>query len=127
MGTEQRKALMEKLHALLELKGVVAVSKYEITADQDFHLPRSIATVGHLQGDVSWWVMNFCEMSLTLCQAEAIDYDNITRSRRFFPPGAVFIRGKEWSFLGTANRVTVVLRNADKPNLWEIIAQSKAL
>lgn len=128
MEASEKKALTEKLNALLELKGVVAANKYEITPNEDFRLPRELAAArSFLYQDFDWQVLNLCEISLAIAQAEAIDYDNETNTRHYFPPGAVFIRGHELSFLGTANRVAVILRNVDQPDLWEIIARMKAV
>ncbi len=123
----QRQALIAQLKTLLQLKGVIAACKYEVTPQQDFRLPRVSASVGSLSGDIAWWVMHCCDMAMTLCQAETIDYDNVTGTRRFFPPGAVCVRGKELSFLGTANRVVVVVRNAARPDLWAIVARMQAI
>jgi len=128
MDAAEKKALSTKLNALVELKGVVAASKYEITPNAEFRLPRELATArSFLYQDFDWQVLNLCEISLAIAQAEAIDYDNATNTRHYFPPGAVFIRGHELSFLGTMNRVAVILRNAEQPDLWEIIARMQAI
>lgn len=128
MDQAEKKALTEKLNALLELKGVVAANKYEITPNEQFRLPRELAAARpFLYKDFDWWTMNLCETSIAIAQAEAIDYDNATNTRHYFPPGAVFIRGNELSFLGTANRVAVILRNVDQPDLWAIIARMQAI
>lgn len=128
MNAAEKQALTEKLAALVELKDAIAAHKYEITLGGEFRLPRELAAVRPVvYGDFDWWVMNLCEISLTIAQAETIDYDNATNTRGYFPPGAVCIRGKEWSFVGTANRVTAILRNSDRPDLWEIIARMKTI
>lgn len=128
MDAAEKKALTQRLNALLELKGVVSASKYEVTPHEEFRLPRELVTVRpFLYKDFNWWTLQICEISLAIAQAETIDFDNATNTRRYFPPGAVFIRGNELSFLGTANRVVVILRNTDQPDLWAIVAHMKAI
>ncbi len=128
MDALEKKALREKLNALVGLKGVIAAYKYEVTPAEEFRLPREVASAKPVfSGDFDWWVMNLCEVSLALVQAETLDYDNLTQTRSYFPPAAIFIRGKEWSLLGAANRVVALLRNSERPNLWEVLAQVKTL
>ena len=128
MDATEKKALTQKLNALLELKGVVSTSKYEVTSGEEFRLPRELAAARpFLYKDFDWWAMQLCEISLAIAQAETIDFDNATNTRHYFPPGAIFIRGNELSFLGTANRVVVILRNTDQPDLWAIVARMKAI
>jgi hypothetical protein len=78
--------------------------------------------VGEFAGPVRWWITNFCELNLMIAQAQAIDYDNESKNRgAFYPPGGIFVKGHELSILSHRNRLYLIVRNSDRPDIWKLL------
>ena len=118
VGTAQ---LREALQTVLDVDGVVAVAKWCHRDGDPLNLVHYVMALGVTERDTTWWLMNFCEWNGIMAQAQALEYENRSGTRDFFPPRFTMVEGPRFAYVGARNRVAALIETGRAPDVWNLV------
>jgi roadblock/LC7 domain-containing protein len=113
--------LRRALQEVLDVEGVLAVAKWCHRAGDPLNLVHYVMALGAAERDTAWWLMNFCEWNAIMSQAQALEYENRSGTRNFFPPRFTMVEGARFAFVGVRNQAGALLDSGRTPDVWKIV------